>query len=586
MHHRNLPCLAAVVGLAVPLAAQWSASPAANLAIADGSATQDQPKLAPTADGGCYVSWYDSDPNGSPPFGYDVRLQRLDQAGHELWGHGGVLVADRGFSSTQDYGLDVDAAGDALLAFRDDRFGGTQITAARVDPSGILVWGTAGVQLTNTTNFVAAPKIAGTTDGGIVVAWTENNTTQVMKLDATGAPLWASNVVLAPPSGNYGVSDMHGADNGSVIVALQLSGGFTSPRHLEAQKLDASGAPLWGATPVAVFDGGSLQFGNFPTFVTDGAGGAVFAWYSSSPSLECFAQRVDANGNELFPHNGVAVSTSTGMVRVSPSVAFDGASQSTLVCYRQQDALQSQSGVSAQKFDATGARLWGSTGTSIVPVSPDLADNTVCVASGGGMLAFWTGGPSSLSVVVRGARVDAAGAAVVAPFDVSSTPTTKFRLQAARSSLGFAITAWHDEASGNPDILAQNALPDGTLGGLASATSRNGTGVNPVCYTTTELPEIGTTWHAQLAHSANGMATGTIWSLAPATGPSFFFGESLVAPPIVFVTSQTSSGTSDTLSVAIPAQIGLVGAAIATQGVRLDNGVVELCNAIDLTIGL
>ena len=43
-----------------------------------------------------------------------------------------MLVADRGFSSTQDYGLDVDSAGNALLAFRDDRFVGTQITAAKV----------------------------------------------------------------------------------------------------------------------------------------------------------------------------------------------------------------------------------------------------------------------------------------------------------------------------------------------------------------------------------------------------------------------------------------------------------------------
>ena len=36
-----------------------------------------------------------------------------------------------------------------------------------------------------------------------------------------------------------------------------------------------------------VFDGGSLQFGEFPYFLSDGNGGAVFAWYSSSPSLQC-----------------------------------------------------------------------------------------------------------------------------------------------------------------------------------------------------------------------------------------------------------------------------------------------------------
>ena len=49
-----------------------------------------------------------------------------------------------------------------------------------------------------------------------------------------------------------------------------------SGREDLAQKLDATGALLWGAGHVAVFDGGSLQFGNFPDFVTDGAGFGIW----------------------------------------------------------------------------------------------------------------------------------------------------------------------------------------------------------------------------------------------------------------------------------------------------------------------
>jgi hypothetical protein len=37
---------------------------------------------------------------------------------------------------------------------------------------GRRLWGRLGVQLTNDNNFHAAPKIAGTSDGYIVVAWT------------------------------------------------------------------------------------------------------------------------------------------------------------------------------------------------------------------------------------------------------------------------------------------------------------------------------------------------------------------------------------------------------------------------------
>ena len=99
--------------------------------VADRSGEQVQTKIVPTADGGCYVSWFDNSTGG-----YDVYLQRLDAAGVEQWAHNGVLVADRGFSSTQDYGLAVDTAGNALLAFRDDSGANVQIAAAKVDPDG------------------------------------------------------------------------------------------------------------------------------------------------------------------------------------------------------------------------------------------------------------------------------------------------------------------------------------------------------------------------------------------------------------------------------------------------------------------
>ena len=110
-----------------PLAsAQWSTDPAVNLAVADASGDQVQPKVAPTLDGGCYISWFDSIGNG-----FDVRVQKLDVNGNELWAHGGVLVFDRNLSWTMDYGLDVDAAGNALLAFRDDNGSTTQIVASK-----------------------------------------------------------------------------------------------------------------------------------------------------------------------------------------------------------------------------------------------------------------------------------------------------------------------------------------------------------------------------------------------------------------------------------------------------------------------
>jgi len=152
--------------------AQWSSDPSKNLALADkGSNDQVQPKVRPLPNNGWYVSWFDSDPNSPPPIGYDVYLQRLNPGGVEQFRHDGIKIADLSNSSTEDYGLDVDTKGNALLTFLDTREGSDQqITAARVSPSGKALWGRRGVQLTHDGKLHAAPKIAGTSDGDIVVA--------------------------------------------------------------------------------------------------------------------------------------------------------------------------------------------------------------------------------------------------------------------------------------------------------------------------------------------------------------------------------------------------------------------------------
>lgn len=188
---------AALLTIAFPshARAQWSSNPMVNLALADNANGSDQvqPKLVPMRKSGWYVSWFDADPSTPPPVGYDVFYQRLNAAGVEQFQHGGDMVADLTNSSTEDYGLDVDTSGAALIAFLDTRENSNQqVTAVRMGEFGKTLWGRKGVQLTNDSNFHAAPKIAGTSDGNIVVAWTSGNDVVLQKLDPSGAPQWGS----------------------------------------------------------------------------------------------------------------------------------------------------------------------------------------------------------------------------------------------------------------------------------------------------------------------------------------------------------------------------------------------------------
>ncbi|MCA9000718.1 MAG: hypothetical protein KDB61_02260 [Planctomycetes bacterium] len=209
--------------------AQWATNPAVNQSVGDGPSDQNLAKIAVTGTGDSWIGWFDGIGNG-----YDVRLQRLDSNGNEAFAHNGILVSNRSFSSTQDWGMDTAANGDALLAYRDDHLGSTEVGAARVDASGAMLWGPTGVLLTSGAGFVASPKIAGTLDGGAVVAWTENSSVRLQKLDSAGVPVWASPITLTPSVGSYSVADLHDAGNDVILSMVHQTGGFTSPKHLVA----------------------------------------------------------------------------------------------------------------------------------------------------------------------------------------------------------------------------------------------------------------------------------------------------------------------------------------------------------------
>jgi hypothetical protein len=416
---------------------------------------QVQPKVRPLSNDQWYVSWFDADPNSPPPVGYDVYLQRLDATGIEQFPHDGTMVADLSNSSTEDYGLDIDTAGNALLAFLDTREGkNQQVTATKMNKAGNTVWGVNGVQLTSDSSQHYAPKITGTSDGGVVVAWTAawGNTSNVklQKLDKNGH--------------QYFLADLHAADNGSVIVSWVRESGFFSDKQLRANKVSANGKKLWGKSNVVIFDQGTLQFGNFPEFLLDGSGGAVFSWYTSSPALQCFAQHIRADGSEAFPHNGSAGSTDTSNVRVAPSVSYRAATDETFLFWTEEDSNQFVNGVYGQKFNGQGASEWSPTGLVLVPLGSDSQTFVENAQIGSGALVLWVDSPGYGLSTMQAAKLDGKGNVLCAPFPVSSAPANKYGLSVATARSGLTAVAWTDDRIGNNSIYIQNVNPNCSLG--------------------------------------------------------------------------------------------------------------------------
>lgn len=443
---------------------QFSTSADNNLAISTNASDQNQPKIVATADGGSWVSWFDGIGTG-----WDVRIQRLDQNGYAVFPAGGLLVADRSFSSTQDYELALTSSGDALLAYRTNAGGSTEIEAARVTSSGAIVWRTT---VTSGAGFVAAPSITGTgsTDEA-VVGWIENSTVRFQGLDAAGAPRWGAGTVLTPPTGSYSLGSLCASTGGGAIASIvHQTGSFSSPRHLVAQRLDDQGTPQWGTPVLPIFTAGSLQFGNFPECVPHGAGGAAFVWYSSGPSLQCFAQVVDVTGQIKFTLNGQPVSANATRLRTDPAVHVDIA-EDLLVYWRETNLGQSQSGLYGQRLDGTGARQWGGDGIEFVPLSAAGVSN-VSVTRGlesfsASSVVYYATSLSPTDDVIRAVAVNGAGDPGPGMIDISTAPGQKARLaaKASRQQLGASsIVTWSDERSDAGDIYAQSLGRDRLLG--------------------------------------------------------------------------------------------------------------------------
>ena len=451
--------------------AQWSSNPMQNLPLSDiPNADQVQPKALALPNNSWYVSWFNNNPNDPPPNGYDVYYQMLSPTGVEQFAHDGVQIAKLTLSSTQDYGLAIDAQGNALLAFLDDRTDpdNPQVTAVKMSPTGQPLWGASGIQLTNDQSFHANPKITVTTDGGIIVAWISDSNTVIQKLAPNGHPVATTangngQLVITESGANSQLCDLHGSDNGSYIVSWVRQQGRGN-RYLYAQKVSQLGQFLWGSSPVHVFDGGSLQQGNFPYFLSDSNGGAVFAWYSASPSLQIFAQHVLANGTEAFGHNGAPGAIGGSDVRVSPTASYNASTQEVFEFWTEEDSLQSVQGISAQKFNSSGARQWGDGGLVIVPLGTDAQINPQTVQIGTGALGFWVDQVVTGNGTLNAVKLDGSGNFVCSIFPVSDALSQKARVWAAIAPSGLTTASWQDYRSGESDIYIQNVNTDCSLG--------------------------------------------------------------------------------------------------------------------------
>lgn len=315
--------------------------------------------------------------------------------------------------------------------------------------------------------------------GGIIMAWADQRSgtfdVYAQRIDASGAPLWAADgiAVCTAPSDQDGVRLVADGAGGAVIVWQDARAGAVD---IYAQRIDAGGTALWAANGVAVSAAAGNQYA--AEAASDGAGGAMVAWLDDrSGNADVYALRISSSGTPIGTPNGTALCVDT-QPQAQPRIASDGAGGAIVDWSDFRNTVDYD--IYAQRINASGGTLWTPNG---VPVSTDVNSqqgSAIAPDGAGGAIITWTdfrGGDADVyaqRISSTGTLLWGAGAvAVVAiPGDEQGNP------KIAADGAGGAFIAWSDTRSAvDYDCYAQRLSAAGArLWGIDGIAIRTGTG--------------------------------------------------------------------------------------------------------------
>jgi hypothetical protein len=357
--------------------AQWASN---GVVVCAASGDQVDPQIVPDGCGGAIVAWLDSRSGAE-----DIFAQRVDGCGNVYWPTDGVVLSGgAGNLGTNEIpSLISDGNGGAIVAWTDLGNGSanTDILAQRVNGSGILHW-SGGVPLCRATGNQSSPVVVSDGSEGAIVTWTDgrNGTTNAdiyaRRVTASGALQWGvlDGVPVCAAANSQNNAQAVPDGKGGVIVAwADLRGGGGSKVY--AQRLDASGSPMWTSNGVALCTAASIQIA--PELVRSGIDGAIVAWndnQNGSGYFDIYGQRLDGSGAVQWPASGAALCTGPNdqffFHDKQPGIVTDGAGGAFLT-WEDQGHWPDPRDIYAQHVNINGEVQWGQDGAALCTAVSD-----------------------------------------------------------------------------------------------------------------------------------------------------------------------------------------------------------------------
>ena len=372
-----------------------------------------------------------------------------------------------GTSGTPGIAIVPDGAGGAMFAWEDDA--AAVIRSQHIDSSGNRIWQAAGVLPAAVSAYQASPRAVSDGSGGMIVVWVDgragfcdegfkgNCDIYAQRIDASGALLWNSlgvPIVTAPE--NQGISGIAMVGDGAGGAILAWEDARPNCCKIFAQRIQGNGQVAWPTDGVRVSPEPTIVIGSIgaPQIASDGNGGAIISWWNyqySDPNQfqTVSAQRMDANGNAMWPPTGVTVSgisggPTSGQQR-SYALTPDGGGGAIFA-----GTFNDQTGAGvlfAQRVAGTGQVAWSSPGVQLYSAAAHLLYATITSDGSSGAIVVWNDCVmQGVNCSILTQRVDPSGRLLwaVSGISITSTPNRKAGPIALSDGTGGAVVAWND----------------------------------------------------------------------------------------------------------------------------------------------
>ena len=517
---RLLPFALLALSLPITALATWPHDPAAGLPIgAVRPALQYLPKAVSDDAGGAIVLWQDE---RSTKSGVDIYAQRIDAQGQVLWTVDGVVGISA--SGTQENVSAIpDGTHGVILCWEDSRSGNRDIYAQRLNGSGARQWTPLGVAVCTAANDQSVARIASDYAGGALIAWQDyrngNPDIYAQRLDGSGNALWRPNGAVA--------CSLAGSQQSPAVAPDMLGGAYVAWSDLRsgggdiyAQRLGATGGPVWTPNGLVVCDAATLQAN--PVGVSDGGQAAIFAWEDRRNGAgDIYAQKMGTAGTIQWAADDVPLRVATGYAS-SLVATHDGLGGMFLTWNDGRSGIDGDA--YAQWLSHEGTAQWTANGVRLCSAVNDQVPEAIAPDGLGGMIVSWTDwrlGAFEWDVYAQ--RLNAAGAVqwTAGGVRVGGGTQGQHLSTLVPDGAGGAFVANVDQRlDALGDILAQRVERFGHLGDPAPAITRVADVPND------QGGQVQVEWTASYLDTFPGLSVAqyTVWRRVPNPAPSLLAG--------------------------------------------------------------